>query len=153
STDIGVTLDLMIHDLDLLLALVGGPVVGVAAVGASVFGGHEDVVNARLTFAGGCVAHVTASRVARKPKRRLAGWGAEGHAGLDFVSRRLTLVQPSPQLRQRGLDASGLGPAGRAKLQEEVFGKLLQTREVVCDTGDQLTRELEHFVQCVRTGG
>ena len=63
STDIGAVLDLMIHDLDLLLALVGSPVVEVAAVGAAVFGGHEDMVNARLEFANGCIAHVTASRI------------------------------------------------------------------------------------------
>ena len=68
SIDIGAVLDLMIHDLDLLLSLVGSPVRTVSAVGASVFGGHEDMVNARLEFENGCVAHVTASRITRLPK-------------------------------------------------------------------------------------
>ena len=71
STDIGVVHDLMIHDLDLLLTLVGRQVTTVDAIGAAVLGGHEDVVNARLTFANGCVANVTASRVSPGPSRRL----------------------------------------------------------------------------------
>ena len=49
-------------------------------MGAAVFGGHEDMVNARLEFANGCVAHVTASRITRLPKRRLRVWAAEGYA-------------------------------------------------------------------------
>src|SRR5262245_26882888 len=63
STDIGAVLDIMIHDIDLLLALVQAPVTAVHAIGAAVLGGHEDMVNARLTFANGCVANVTASRL------------------------------------------------------------------------------------------
>src|SRR3954462_2369627 len=74
STDIGVVLDLMIHDLDLILSLAGSTVKRIEALGLAVFGGHEDVVNARLIFENGCVAHVTASRVAQQPKRRLRVW-------------------------------------------------------------------------------
>ena len=64
--DIGAVLDLMIHDLDLLHALDGSPVVHVEAMGVAVFGVHEDMVNARLVFQSGCVAHVTASRITRR---------------------------------------------------------------------------------------
>src|SRR5262245_21957573 len=81
STDIGAVLDLMIHDLDLILSLVMSPVREVSAVGASVFGGHEDMVNARLVFESGCVAHVTASRITARPKRRMRVWAPEGYAG------------------------------------------------------------------------
>ncbi len=67
STDIGVVLDLMIHDLDLILSLVRSPVTDVYALGAQAFGGHEDIVNARLTFANGCMDSVTASRISPRP--------------------------------------------------------------------------------------
>jgi predicted dehydrogenase len=153
STDIGAVLDLMVHDLDLLNALDGTPVVGVEAMGITVFGGHEDLVNARLRFASGCVAHVTASRVAPLPKRRLRIWAAEGYAGLDFMQGRLTLVQPSDELRRHGLNVAPLDPARRAALKDEIFGRYLLTRDQFCAaTEDQLTRELRHFVECVRTG-
>jgi len=85
STDIGAVLDLMVHDLDILNVLDGTPVVDVEAMGITVFGGHEDLVNARLRFASGCVAHVTASRISPLPKRRLRIWAAEGYAGVDFM--------------------------------------------------------------------
>ncbi|VTU00835.1 udp-n-acetyl-d-glucosamine dehydrogenase : Putative dehydrogenase OS=Singulisphaera acidiphila (strain ATCC BAA-1392 / DSM 18658 / VKM B-2454 / MOB10) GN=Sinac_5599 PE=4 SV=1: GFO_IDH_MocA: GFO_IDH_MocA_C [Gemmataceae bacterium] len=153
SVDIGAVLDLMIHDLDLLLSLVGSPVRNVSAVGAAVFGGHEDMVNARLEFENGCVAHVTASRITRHPKRRLRVWAPEGYAGIDFVTRKLTLVQQSEEVREHGLDVTHLDAAAKARLKDEVFGRYLQVLNLDGDRkGDQLTSELKHFIHCVRTG-
>jgi predicted dehydrogenase len=149
STDIGAVLDLMIHDIDLVLTLVKAPVVGVEAVGASVFGGHEDLVHARLTFADGCIANLAASRVNPQPQRRMQVWAPEGYAGIDFATRRLTLVQPSQALRSQGLDVRRLSPSGRAGLKDELFTSHLQTLELDCNRGDQLTRELQDFVTCV----
>jgi predicted dehydrogenase len=153
SVDIGAVLDLMIHDLDLLLSLVNSPVRNVAAVGAAVFGGHEDMVNARLEFENGCVAHVTASRITRHPKRRLRIWAPEGYAGIDFVTRKLTLVQQSEEVRKFGLRVDHLDAAAKARLKDDVFGRYLQVLNLDGDRkGDQLTAELKHFVDCVRTG-
>jgi predicted dehydrogenase len=153
SIDIGAVLDLMIHDLDLLLSLVNSPVRNVAAVGAAVFGGHEDMVNARLEFENGCVAHVTASRITRLPKRRLRVWAPEGYAGIDFVTRKLTLVQQSEEVRRHGLCVEHLDAAARARLKDDVFGRYLQVLNLDGDRkGDQLTAELKHFLDCVRTG-
>ncbi|HYH69602.1 MAG TPA: Gfo/Idh/MocA family oxidoreductase [Urbifossiella sp.] len=153
SVDIGAVLDLMIHDLDLLLALIGGRVRAVSAVGASIFGGHEDMVNARLEFENGCVAHVTASRISQRPKRRLRIWAPEGYAGIDFVNRRLVLVQPGEELRRHGLRPEKMDPAARARLKDEVFGRYLQVLHRDEDRKcDQLTSELRHFVDCVKTG-
>jgi predicted dehydrogenase len=152
STDIGVVFDLMIHDLDLLLDLVGATVVEVQAIGATVFGGQEDLASARLQFAGGCVAQLTASRMSPKPKRKMRIWAPEGYAGIDFVQKRLTLVQPSDELRKRRVDFHHLTPASRAGLKDQIFTRFLQTAELDCNRGDQLTAELEHFVSCVRTG-
>ncbi len=153
SVDIGAVLDLMIHDLDLLLALVRSPVKTVEAVGASVFGGHEDMVNARLVFESGCVAHVTASRITQRPKRRLRIWAPEGYAGIDFVTRKLVLVQQSQEVRQYGLRADKMDAAARAKLKDDVFGRHLQVKYSDGDRkADPLTAELRHFIDCVRTG-
>lgn len=153
STDIGAVLDLMIHDLDLLLSLIGGPVRTVAAVGAAVFGGHEDMVNARLEFENGCVAHVTASRISQRPKRRLRIWAPEGYAGIDFVSRKLTLVQPGEEVRRFGLRVDKLDAAAKARLKDDLFGRYMQVLHLDGDRkGDQLTAELKHFLDCVRTG-
>ncbi len=153
SIDIGAVLDLMIHDLDLLLALIGGPVRNVSAVGAAIFGGHEDMVNARLEFENGCIAHVTASRISPKPKRRLRVWAPEGYAGIDFVSRKLILVQAGEELRRFGLRVDRMDAASRARLKDEVFGRYLQVLFLDGDRkNDQLTAELRHFVDCVKTG-
>ena len=153
STDIGVVLDLMIHDLDLLLTLSPAPVRSVEALGVSVFGGHEDVANARISFANGCVANVTASRASRAPQRKMRIWSPEGYAGVEFAKRRLTLIQPSAELRRHGLDTGKLAPASRGVLRAELFGRYLQVLERDCSTGsDSLTRELKHFVYCARTG-
>jgi len=147
STDIGVVLDLMIHDLDLLLALVRAPVQRVEAVGVSLFGGHEDVANARLHFANGCVADVTASRASPTAQRRMHLWAPEGYARVDFAKRHLTLMQPSARMRGHGFDTGSL-----IRLKDELFSRHLEVMDLDRDKGDQLTQELQHFVTCVQTG-
>ena len=153
STDIGVVLDLMIHDLDLLLALVRSAVVDVQSVGISVFGRHEDVAQAWLRFENGCVATVNASRASRAASRTMQVWGPQGIAHVDFSSRKLTLMQPSEDVRRHGLDPRRLDPASLARLKEEIFGRHLEMLELDCNQGegDQLTNELRHFVHCVQT--
>ncbi|MBM4068658.1 MAG: Gfo/Idh/MocA family oxidoreductase [Planctomycetes bacterium] len=152
STDIGVVHDLMIHDLDLLLTLVGAPVVSVEALGVSLFGPHEDVASARLHFANGCVANVTASRASAAPCRKMHVWAPEGYARLDYQKRTLTLVQPSALIRQQGLDPNKLEPALRATLRDDLFTKHFERVQIDGHGQDQLTCELRHFIQCVRTG-
>ena len=157
SIDIGAVLDLMIHDIDLLLALNrGASVIDVEAVGAPVFGGHEDMVNARLKFSNGCIAHVTASRVSARPKRRMRIWAPEGYAGIDFVQKRLVLVQRSAELQRNGLQLHSLDAVSRARLKEEIFGRHLEIMDLDCQRSetqrDQLTSELMSFVHCVKTG-
>jgi predicted dehydrogenase len=151
STDIGVVLDLMIHDLDLLLALVGSPVRSVEALGLSVLGGHEDVAQARITFQSGCVANISASRVSAAPVRRMQVWAPEGFAHADFARKHLTLVQPSEELR-RWRAHPRFDAATVAALKVELQGRHLQVLEIDCPPCDQLTCELQDFVHCVRTG-
>jgi predicted dehydrogenase len=152
SFDVGVVLDLMIHDLDLLLGLVHSPVQRVEAAGHCVFGGHEDVASARLHFANGCVADVLASRASPQVARTMQIWGAEGHADVDLGQRRVTLMRPSDDVRRHGLNPNRLDAASRSKLREELFTKYLPTTTIDGQAKDQLTAEISHFVDCVRTG-
>jgi predicted dehydrogenase len=152
STDIGAVLDLMIHDLDLLLALVRSPVRDVQAVGLSVLGGHEDVAQAHVVFENGCVATVSASRVSAAPSRRMQVWAAEGFASIDFARKHLTLVQPSDELRLGRLDPRRLDAGSLARLKAELHDRHLKPLELDCQGGDQLTSELQDFLHCVRTG-
>jgi predicted dehydrogenase len=153
STDIGVVLDLMIHDLDLVLALVQAPVRTVEALGVAVLGGNEDLAQARVTFTNGCIADLQASRVHPTAVRCMQVFGPEGFADVDFARRHLTLMQPAEHLRQRGLDSRRLDAATLASLKAELFGRHVQVQELDCNAGDdQLTKELQEFVSCVRTG-
>lgn len=93
SMEVDVIMDVMIHDLDLLLALIGKPVVSVEAVGVPVLTKHADLVNARLKFQGGGFATVTASRVARKKERTLRAFGNQAYASLDFAAQKLELLR------------------------------------------------------------
>ncbi len=152
STDIGVVLDLMIHDLDLILKLVQGPARAVEATGLSVFGGKEDVASARLMFSGGCVAEILASRASPTAARLMQVWGAEGYAEADFAARKLTMVQPSDEVRRHGLNPARLDPASRARIRDELFTRHLEMTEVDGKMQDQLTCELQDFVRAVTTG-
>jgi predicted dehydrogenase len=153
STDVGAVLDMMIHDIDLLLSLVAAPVAHVDALGLSVLGGHEDVAQAQVLFENGCLAHLAVSRVSPAPVRQMQVWAPEGFAAIDWARRHLTLVQPSEDLRRRRFDPRQLDPAGLARLKAELYGRHLQVLDLECQAPrDQLTRELEDFVHCVRTG-
>ena len=92
GTDVSVILDLMIHDLDLVLALVGSPVESVDAVGAPVASQHEDIANARLRFANGAVAAITASRISARVERRMRIFAQDTYVLVDFAARKLTKI-------------------------------------------------------------
>jgi predicted dehydrogenase len=152
STDVGVVLDLMVHDLDLVRALNPAPVSRVEALGVAILGGHEDMAQARVTFADGCVADFRASRVHPQGVRCMHLWGAEGFAAVDFSRRHLTLQQPGRLLRQGGVDSRRLDPTLRANLRARLFEDFFEHWEADCTGGDQLTRELQAFLGCVRSG-
>ena len=76
---------MMIHDIDLLLALVAAPVAHVEALGISVLGGHEDVAQARVVFENGCQAQLAVSRLSPTPVRQMQVWAPEGFAAIDFA--------------------------------------------------------------------
>ena len=92
GTDVSVILDLMIHDLDLILALVDAPIESVDAVGAAVASAYEDIANARVRFTNGCVATITASRISLKTERRMRIFAQSGYLAVDFAGRKLTAI-------------------------------------------------------------
>jgi predicted dehydrogenase len=92
SADVDVVLDLMIHDIDLLLALVDAPLESVEAVGAPVLTEQEDIANARLRFANGCVANVTASRISQKTERRIRVFQPASYVAADMAALTVTRV-------------------------------------------------------------
>ncbi len=111
GTDVSVILDLMIHDLDLVLSLVDSPISSVDAVGAAVSSEHEDIANARVRFANGCVATITASRISLKTERRMRLFSEEGYLSANFVDRKLVMIG-----KARGLPLPGTGGYRREEL-------------------------------------
>jgi predicted dehydrogenase len=93
GTDVSVILDLMIHDLDLILTLMDSPIESVDAVGAAVASAHEDIANARIRFASGAVATITASRVSARTERRMRIFAADGYLAVDFANRKMTVIR------------------------------------------------------------
>ncbi len=154
ATDVGVVMDLMIHDLDLVNHLVGEEAVSVEAVGVTVVGPCEDVANARITYPSGCVANVTASRAAERPVRRLRLFSPGGYLSLDYGNREARLVRtPAPGWGESvaGLAARAVGlGGGRASGRPTPFEEALSTERLVLDDREPLRAEIEALVRTAR---
>lgn len=152
STDVGVVLDLMIHDLDAILHLVQSPVEEVQALGVSVMGHHEDVVNARLRFASGCIANVTASRVSYENQRAMQVFTPHACATIDFGSRQATLVEPDVSILQRSFELSTLSAEDRDDYRESLFSSLLNKQQAVTEEVNAIEQEQLDFAQAIASG-
>ena len=153
SLDVGVVLDLMIHDLDLVLDWDSSPVTSIEAMGVAVLGGHEDMAQVRLRFASGLVADLTACRVSHEPVRRMQVMGSEGSVRIDFAAKTVEVVQPSQAITSGKLDATRLTPLALQALQQDIMTTHLERVQWTCNSQeDQLTRELIDFTQSVRMG-
>jgi len=126
SMDIGVVLDLMIHDLEIILHLVRSPIISVDAVGVPVLTKREDIANARLRFENGCVANVTASRISDKKMRKIQVFHTEGYISLDYQEQ-------SGHLYRRD-------------------GMQIVREDVQVEKDEPLKLELAAFVDCARRG-
>ncbi len=153
STDIGVVLDLMIHDLDLILAMVKSPIDSVEAFGVAIFGGTEDSAQARIRFRNGCIADLTASRVCPEPIRKMQVWSESGCSTIDFGARTVSKFTPgSALLAGEHIDNPPTTIEARAEMMKTVFGRFIDVVAFPVEDGDALTAELSEFVECVRTG-
>lgn len=152
STDVGVVMDLMIHDIDAALALVQSPVTAVEALGVSVMGDHEDMASARLQFASGAVANLTASRTSYAPARTMHVFTPRRFASIDFAARKATLVEPRTDLLQRGFSIAQLDEPARSLLREQLFQELLVKQDVAAVETNAIEQELLDFAQAIKTG-
>jgi predicted dehydrogenase len=158
STDIGVVLDLMIHDLDVVLAFVKSPVTSVDAVGIPVLSKSEDIANARLHFANGCVANLTASRVSPERMRKIrvfSGGATPSYISLDyraqegFIYRIARDGEAESSLLKKVL-AAKLGVGKDSTIVSEFGGKRIVREPVPIAKDEPLKLELQSFVNCVR---
>lgn len=100
GTDVSVVLDLMIHDLDIILSMVDSPVVDVAATGVPIVSKMPDIANARITFANKCVANVTASRLSMKNMRKIRVFQGDAYVSMDFLEKKSEIVQLKDEATQ-----------------------------------------------------
>lgn len=149
SVDIGVVLDLMIHDIDIVLHLVGAEVEEVSAVGVSVLADREDIANARLLFSNGCVANLTASRVSIKTERKIRIFQEDAYISLDYQAKKATIYRKSERLKEILPDVGAVDPRNLADVKAFVFGNLIDVRQVQMQGEEPLAGEIRAFVRAV----
>jgi predicted dehydrogenase len=158
STDVGVVLDLMIHDLDVVLAFVKSPVASVDSVGIPVLSKSEDIANARLRFANGCVANLTVSRVSPERMRKIrvfSGGATPSYISLDYRAQegfiyRIARDDEEESSILKKLLAAKLGVGKDSAIVSEFGGKRIVREAVPIAKEEPLKLELQHFVNCVR---
>ncbi len=151
SADVGVVLDMMIHDLDIVLHLVRDTVARIEAVGINVLGPSEDIANARVTFSRGCVANLTASRLALKTERKIRVFSEVAYLSLDYQKRSGVAI-----MKDANLDLIKMARERNAEDLSQMagvdFGKLVKVEPLQVDDADPLKSEIESFVRWVQTG-
>ncbi|MFM7214007.1 MAG: Gfo/Idh/MocA family oxidoreductase [Verrucomicrobiota bacterium] len=153
STDIGVVLDLMIHDLDVILAFVKSPVVSVDAVGIPVLSRSEDIANARLRFENGCVANLTASRISPEKMRKIrvfSGGASPNYISLDYRLQEGFIYRLAKDGEQPSSLLKKLLSAKESAIVSEFAGKRIVREPVPIAKEEPLRLELTHFLECVR---
>ncbi|MCL7420611.1 MAG: Gfo/Idh/MocA family oxidoreductase [Methylobacter sp.] len=133
ANDVSVVLDLMIHDIDIILALVDSEVERIDASGTPVLTQGTDIANARLMFKNGCVANVTASRISMKMERKMRMFRPRSYVSVDFQNRVLTKHRTGSKEMFPGIPE-------------------IETEESVFESGDALLEEIKHFINCIHTG-
>lgn len=153
SLDVGVVLDVMIHDLEIILHLVRSPWVQVDAVGVPILSKREDIANVRLRFENGCVANITASRISQDKLRKIRLFQPDAYLSLDYQKQEGYLLR----LAEEGEKESSflgklLGVAADSTIVTEFAGRKIVREPVEVEKGEPLKRELADFVECARAG-
>ncbi|HYM20724.1 MAG TPA: Gfo/Idh/MocA family oxidoreductase [Candidatus Kapabacteria bacterium] len=149
GTDVAVVLDLMIHDIDVILSLVKADVVSVDASGVSVVSDEIDIANARIKFANGSVANVTASRISQNPMRKLRIFERDAYVSVDFATKSaevFRLVDPDDSAASKSL-MFNLGEIDRAEKKLNIIYERPDVREI-----NPLMFELEQFCAVIEHG-
>ncbi|MGA2171572.1 MAG: Gfo/Idh/MocA family oxidoreductase [Sedimentisphaerales bacterium] len=149
STDIGVVLDIMIHDIDIILSLAASKVKAVEAVGIGVIDpNNEDICNARITFENGCIANVTASRLALKTERKIRVFSRQAYLSVDYLKKTGVCIKAAPnvnvveKIRQ-------LKKAGTFALLTQNWQDLLHVEKLDVNDAEPLRLEQEAFLRAV----
>src|SRR6266496_3926947 len=156
STDIGVVLDLMIHDLDVVLAFVKSPVASVDAVGIPVLSESEDIANARLRFANGCVANLTASRVSPDKMRKIRVFSAgpmTSYISLDYRAQEGFIYRIAREGEEESSLLKKLLKAKDTTIVSQFGGKRIVREPVPIRKEKPLELELRNFIESVRAHG
>ena len=148
SLDVDVVFDLMIHDLDVVLDVVGATPADISAVGVAVLSENEDIANARLEFADGCVANLTASRVSQERLRRIRFFQGDAYLSVDLLGKTCDLLRVDAARRRERQRAAG----GSAVASPEI-GAVIERRQVEVGGGEPLALELEAFVRSLQGDG
>jgi predicted dehydrogenase len=153
STDVGVVMDVMIHDLDIILSIVQSEVEEIQSVCTPVLSKrHEDIASARITFKNGCVANITASRISDKSVRKMRIFCADRYLNLDFAGKQAWIYSKTPKLDQADFHVENVDISGIDDLMQFVFNDLIRVEQVVIGEEEPLKEELKHFINSIRTG-
>lgn len=153
STDIGVVLDLMIHDLDVVLAFVKSPILSIDAVGIPVLSASEDIANARLRFANGCVANLTTSRISPERMRKIRVFSSgpmTSYVSLDYRAQEGFIYRIARQGEEESSLFKKLLRSKESTIVSEFGGKRIVREPVPIAKEEPLKLELEHFVECIQ---
>ncbi|MDZ7291625.1 MAG: Gfo/Idh/MocA family oxidoreductase [candidate division KSB1 bacterium] len=149
GTDVAVVLDLMIHDIDIILSLVKSPLARIDASGVAIVSEEPDIANVRLQFANGCVANVTASRISQKKMRKMRIFQRDAYISIDFLqglTEVFRLVAPEETMKPGSFPVV-LGKLDQGARQRHIVYEKLQAPE-----GNALKMELASFINAIRTG-
>lgn len=152
SIDVGVVLDVMIHDIDIVLSLAKSKVKHVEATGVSVIGGTEDVCNARITFENGCVANMTASRLALKTERRLRLATSDCWIAVDYAKKQGVIVRRGENVQMIRDTVAKVRTGEIADPTKISFMDMVKLEPLVVDNQDQLMAEQTDFVAAIQGG-
>jgi predicted dehydrogenase len=152
SLDVDVVLDLMIHDLDIVLSLVASPVREVRAVGLPVLSNKVDIANVRLEFENGCVANFTASRVSTERVRKLRFFQPHQYLSLDFARQDLLIIDVPDVTAAAGMDPARLAALAQLAQQSGQHPSPgLSLKKITVEPSEPLRLEIASFLHSVRT--
>ena len=150
STDVGVVLDMMIHDIDIVLQLANSKVTKIDATGVSVIGEAEDVCNARLKFANGCVANLTASRLSMKTERRLRAFSSDTYVSLDYQKKYGIAIRKSGNVEKVRDVIAKIRSGEIEDLSDLNYTELVDVQELEINDVEPLRAELDAFVDAAQ---
>jgi len=150
STDVGVVLDMMIHDIDIVLQLANSKVTKIDATGVSVIGEAEDVCNARLKFANGCVANLTASRLSMKTERRLRAFSSDTYVSLDYQKKYGIAIRKSGNVEKVRDVIAKIRSGEIEDLSDLNYTELVDVQELEISDVEPLRAELDAFVDAAQ---